>query len=58
MFKETLESTQNSKYQRAHFRMMMREPEFLIPGNGKKYKKRRGRGLILMIFSSSMANCT
>lgn len=40
MFKETLESTQNSKYQRAHFRMMMREPEFLIPGNGKKYKKR------------------
>lgn len=42
MFKETLGSMQNSKYQRAHVRVMLKEPEFFIPDNGKN--KRGGGG--------------
>lgn len=32
---------QNSKYQRAHVRVMLKEPEFFIPDNGKN---KRGGG--------------
>lgn len=54
MFKETLGSMQNSKYQRAHVRVMLKEPEFFIPDNGKN---KRGGGGRPLFFSSSVADC-
>lgn len=47
MFKEILGYTQKSKYQMALVRMMLRAPEFFIPGNGKD---KMGRGRKLMVF--------
>lgn len=38
---------QNSKYQRAHVRVMLKEPEFFIPDNGKN---KRGGGKTAFFF--------